>query len=94
MPDGTVSAMPTLARFYGIRVRMRWREHPPPHFHVEYQGHKASIEIESLEIIRGRLPKRARVLVLEWAMQHRGEIRQAWNSVQNRQSPPTIEPLD
>ena len=27
--------MPELSRFHGIVIRMHWREHPPPHFHVK-----------------------------------------------------------
>lgn len=33
--------MPTISTFYGIVVRMFYRDHSPPHFHVEYAGHKA-----------------------------------------------------
>jgi len=27
--------MPTISRFYGITIRMHWREHGIGHFHVE-----------------------------------------------------------
>jgi hypothetical protein len=30
--------MPELSRFYGLTIRMYYDEHPPPHFHVSYQG--------------------------------------------------------
>jgi hypothetical protein len=93
-PGGTVPAMPTLARFYGIRVYIHWHDHPPPHVHIKSGEHKASMHIETLEIIHGRLPKRVRLLVLEWAMQHRGELRHAWAAVRATEKPPTIEPLD
>ncbi len=33
--------MPELSRFYGIVIRMFINDHPPAHFHAEYQGHEA-----------------------------------------------------
>ena len=39
--------MPQISKFYGIIIYMYINEHNPPHFHVEYQGYKASITIES-----------------------------------------------
>ncbi|MFQ5674633.1 MAG: DUF4160 domain-containing protein [bacterium] len=32
--------MPAISMFFGIVVRMFFREHGPPHFHAEYQGQK------------------------------------------------------
>ncbi len=49
---------------------MFWREHAPPHFHALYAEYEALIDIRTLEIIKGSLPKRALALVLEWAAQH------------------------
>ncbi len=49
--------MPILSRFFGIIVRMYYREHNPPHFHVSYNEHDAIISIETLEILEGHLPK-------------------------------------
>ncbi|MGH8776617.1 MAG: DUF4160 domain-containing protein [Jiangellaceae bacterium] len=86
--------MPTLGRFYGITVIARWNDHPPPHVHVGYQGHHASIRVDTLEIIHGHLPRRARVLFVEWALAHRDELREACNAVARSERPPTIEPLD
>jgi len=41
--------MPTIAMFYGIIIRMYFApgEHPPPHFHVDYAEHKATVDIRS-----------------------------------------------
>ena len=72
--------MPEIARFYGIIIRMYFRDHNPPHFHAEYQGMKAEYNIQSLEVIEGKLPKRANALVLEWAVQHRQELLKNWTN--------------
>ena len=37
--------MPEIALFYGIRITMYYDDHNPPHFHVEYNGKKALIDI-------------------------------------------------
>ena len=54
-----------ICRFYGIIIRMFFRDHNPPHFHAEYQGMEALFDIQTLEILGGDLPKRARLLTLE-----------------------------
>ena len=56
--------MPELSRFYGLIIRLRYREHPPPHFHVKYQEFDASINMRTLEITEGWLPGRAKALAL------------------------------
>jgi hypothetical protein len=53
--------------FYGNVIRMFFDEHAPPHFHAQYGEFKASIDIRSLSLIEGELPRRALVLVLDWA---------------------------
>jgi len=41
--------MPEISRFYGIIIRMFFREHAPPHFHAFYGEHQALINIEHLD---------------------------------------------
>lgn len=55
--------MPRISAFFSIVIEMFWREHGPPHFHATYAEHEAVIDLESLDIIRGHLPKRAFALV-------------------------------
>ncbi len=43
--------MPTISRFYGIIIRMFFEEHAPPHFHAQYGEFKASINIQTFEIL-------------------------------------------
>jgi hypothetical protein len=50
--------MPTISAFFGISVRMFFSDHPPAHFHVRYQRHRAVIGIESGAIISGALRRR------------------------------------
>ncbi len=50
--------MPEISRFYGIIIRMFHDDHNPPHFHVEYQGYKISVNLK-YEVVEGFMPKRA-----------------------------------
>ncbi|MGH8563774.1 MAG: DUF4160 domain-containing protein [Gammaproteobacteria bacterium] len=85
--------MPTIGRFYGIVVRMFFDEHAPPHFHAQYGEFKASIDIRTLEVIEGKLPRRALELVLDWAELHRTELLKDWDLCQCHQHPKKIQPL-
>ncbi len=83
--------MPELSRFYG--VRMYYDDHAPPHFHAEYAGDEALIEIRTLAVIAGNLPSRALGLVIEWASLHREELSAAWKRAENLEPVGKIEPL-
>jgi Domain of unknown function (DUF4160) len=85
--------MPTISVFYGILIQMYWQDHEPAHFHVRYGGDQAVIAIESLQMMRGRLPGRALELVREWAEMHRDELWEDWKLCQAKQTPKPIEPL-
>ena len=85
--------MPTISTFYGILIQMFWKDHAPPHFHALYAEDEALIDIRTLEIIEGRLTRRALALVLEWAQEHRAELLEDWEPCAHNQSPKKIRPL-
>ena len=66
--------MPTISSFNGILIQMFWREHAPPHFHALYAEHEALIDIRTLAVMRGSLPRRALALVQEWATLYQDEL--------------------
>ncbi len=86
--------MPTISTFYGVLIQMFWSDHAPPHFHALYAEFEALIDIRTLEVIRGKLPRRALVLVLEWAAQHRNELMEDWKLCEAKQQPKKIAPLE
>lgn len=57
--------MPVVARFYGILIKMYFKEHGKAHFHALYGEFNAVFDIETLEVIEGDLPGRAERLVRE-----------------------------
>jgi hypothetical protein len=86
--------MPEISRFFGIVIRMFYNDHVPPHFHASYGDWEALIEIETLGVYRGGLPRRAMALVLEWALLHRQELRRDWELARSGQTPEPVAPLE
>ncbi|MGB6976709.1 MAG: DUF4160 domain-containing protein [Gammaproteobacteria bacterium] len=86
--------MPTISAFYGILIQMFSGDHAPPHFHALYAEYEALIDIRTLEIIKGTMPRRALALVLEWAVQHRSELLEDWKLCEQNQAPKKISPLE
>ena len=86
--------MPTISRFFGILIQMYLDDHPPPHCHAIYGEFDAQIAIDTLEVVRGSLPRRVQVLVIEWAMAHRPELRENWRRAERHDSLLQIVPLD
>ena len=77
----------------GILIRMFFNDHPPPHFHARYGEFEATIDIGTLDVLDGQLPRRALNLVQEWAMIHREELLDDWRLCREKARPSNIEPL-
>jgi hypothetical protein len=88
--------VPRISAFYGIVIWM-YHDEPHhrgrPHFHATYGEDEASVDIESLAVIAGELPGRARRLVLEWARAHQDELRENWERARKSESLQPIRPL-
>ena len=79
--------MPVVARFYGILIKMYFREHGRSHFHAIYGEYNGVFDIETLDMIEGDLPTRARRLVVEWAGQYQADLAAMWQSQDFRKLP-------
>jgi len=55
-------------------------EHPPQHIHIKYGEYQAVMELKTLNIIDGSLPKKARILTREWAEYHQDELLEMWET--------------
>jgi len=86
--------MPEISRFFGIIIKMFFDEHNPPHFHAEYGGDVALIDIHNLSVFSGRLPPRVIGLVIEWATVHQPELFVDWDRARAQQELLEIAPLD
>ncbi len=86
--------MPEISRFLGIVIKMFFDDHNPPHFHAEYDGDIALIDIRSLSAFSGRLPPRVMGLVIEWASVHQQELFIDWDRARAQQELLKIAPLE
>ena len=79
--------MPVIARFYGIIIKMYFKEHGVPHFHAMYGEYNGVFDIDTLEMIEGDLPGRAVRMVREWAGQYQSELSEMWQTQVFRRLP-------
>jgi len=86
--------MPEISRFFGISIRMYFDDHNPAHFHAIYAGVEAEFGIDPLTVLRGRFPRRALGMVLEWAAMHQQELRENWDRLHIDEAPSRIDPLN
>ena len=86
--------MPVISTFFGIVIRMFYREHGVPHFHAEYQGQQATFTFDGV-ILAGALRSRTAVrLVQEWATAHRADLDANWHRIASGEPLERIAPLD
>jgi hypothetical protein len=82
--------------FYGIVIYMYLMDnnrHHLPHIHTRYQGKKASIAIESGELLDGEIPGGKLKLVQAWIEIHREDLMADWDLSINNELPFKIPPL-
>lgn len=82
--------MPEITRFYGIVIKVFFGDHPPPHFHAVYGECIGLFDINTLELIEGDLPNRAKKLVIEWAMMNQNKLKEMWNEQKFHTLPPLV----
>ena len=82
--------MPLLSKFYGISIKMYFKqgEHNPPHIHAIYDDDAAAINLNG-EVLDGYITPKALALVREWISLHKSEIEYIWKT----QDFVEIEPL-
>lgn len=85
--------MPVISSFYGIDIKLYFRDHFPPHFHAFYGEFSVEVAISDLTVLAGGLPRRAMSLVLQWAKIHRAELLAQWERARNGVNPNRIDPL-
>jgi len=86
--------VPEICRFFGIIITMYYNDHPPPHFHARYGSDRAIIDIQTLQVLGGRLGPRVMGLVVEWALRHRDELLEDWRLARESAPLNRIAPLE
>ncbi len=82
--------MPILSNFYGIIIKMYFREseHNPPHIHAIYGEYIGIINIQNGKLLEANLPIRALKLVQEWLIINRITLLEMWNTQNFKKIPP------
>lgn len=75
-------------RVNGLSIIIWADEHPPPHFHVKYQGQDASFSILDCSRLPGRSGlERYEWTIRNWWASHRVELAQKWNDLRPADCP-------
>jgi hypothetical protein len=86
--------MPVISTFFGIVIRMFYREHGVPHFHAEFQGQQATFTFDGEDLAGGLESRTARRLIKEWCVAHRAELDANWSRMKSGEPLERIAPLD
>jgi hypothetical protein len=79
---------------FGIIIPMYFGDHNPPHFHVEFQGEKATFTFDG-RLRSGNISSgTARKLVRDWARRHRLELMINWKNIEKGRPLNRIKPLE
>ena len=89
--------MPTISLFYGILIRMFFRDiekHHVPHIHAEYQGEVAVYAIHDGTVLAGKIPPKKHKLVVAWIEIHQEDLLADWELAVQGKQPLPIRGLD
>lgn len=86
--------MPVIAVFFGIIIRMFYREHEPAHFHAEHQGQHGKFDFSGRQAVGDVQSKTALRLIREWAVTHRAELEANWAKMKEGKPLDRIAPLE
>ena len=75
--------MPIIELWRGIKFKMYFNDHNPPHFHVLYQGSEAVYCIDGCNLINGNLSPRINRLVVEWWSANKDRLNSEWERLSN-----------
>lgn len=84
--------MPEIYRLGKVIITIYHRgEHWYPHFHAKYDDHKASISIDTLEVLEGELPPQQLAKVKKWAKTNKNGLLERWKLAMNNKPIPKFE---
>ncbi len=89
--------MPTISMFYGILIRMFFKDidkHHLPHIHAEFQGEIAVYSIPDGKLLAGSISPPKEKLVVAWIEIHKDELLADWELAVNGKNPFKIKGLD
>ena len=84
--------MPVITRFYGIVIKMyfRQKEHNPPHIHAIYGDYFGIFSIINGEMIEGDIPKKEQNLIKDFIFYYSEQLKEMWETQIFRKLDPII----
>ena len=82
--------MPVISKFFGITIKIHWKDHTPPHFHAYYGKYKIIFNIKTGDKMEGKFPQTGERIVKKWARQYKKELLVSWEQAKKGQEPNKI----
>jgi hypothetical protein len=92
--DGILAAVPVVSIFFGIVIRMYFREHEPKHFHAEHQSQEGKFDFDGNQFVGNITSRNALGLIRQWAQINRAALETNWSKIQAGQPLDRIPPLE
>jgi uncharacterized protein DUF4160/uncharacterized protein DUF2442 len=70
--------MPVISMFFGIVIRVYYKEHEPARFHAEYQAQQGKFDLTGNSIVGNIRSRTAPRLIREWAQLHGRALEANW----------------
>lgn len=86
--------MPVISTFFGIVIRMHFREHEPKHFHAEHQALDGKFDFDGNQTVGNITSKNALELIRQWAVLNREALDSNWSKIGSGQPLDRIPPLE
>lgn len=86
--------MPIIATFFGIVIRMYYREHEPRHFHAEFQAQAGKFDFDGVQIVGNITSRNALELIRKWAVLNKAALDANWSKIKASEPLNRIPPLE
>jgi Domain of unknown function (DUF4160) len=92
--DAILAGMPVIAIFFGIVIRMYYKEHEPRHFHAEHQSQQGKFDFDGNQTVGNITSKNALDLIRQWAEQNGPALDANWANLKAGKPLNRIPPLE
>ena len=72
--------MPVLTRLRNFIIRMFYKDHPPPHFHVTNNDRNGLFDLDNLEMFKGNLSQKEQKEIKNWAKDKQENLKEMWKT--------------
>lgn len=76
--------MPRIITLGNLAIFIYPDDHAPPHFHVRGPDLNALVEIDTLQILRGCVPRSSWPQIVTWAAENKSLLMEKWTEFNER----------